>query len=90
MKNAVFWDVSPCGTCKNRCFGGINTSVSRVTRIGEIGTLAVTSNRNMLRKILYERGSSSVTPKRWFLQESHGVTSKKTAFFVNIISLIKS
>jgi hypothetical protein len=22
MKNAVFWDVTPCGFCKNRCFGG--------------------------------------------------------------------
>jgi hypothetical protein len=23
MKNAVFWDVTPCGSCKNRRFGGI-------------------------------------------------------------------
>jgi hypothetical protein len=22
MKNAVFWDVTPCGSCKNRHFGG--------------------------------------------------------------------
>jgi hypothetical protein len=22
MKNGVFWDVTPCGSCKNRCFGG--------------------------------------------------------------------
>jgi hypothetical protein len=22
MKNAAFWDVTPCGSCKNRCFGG--------------------------------------------------------------------
>jgi hypothetical protein len=22
MKNAVFWDVTPCGSCKNRRFGG--------------------------------------------------------------------
>jgi hypothetical protein len=21
MKNVVFWDVAPCGSCKNRCFG---------------------------------------------------------------------
>jgi hypothetical protein len=20
--NGVFWDVTPCGSCKNRCFGG--------------------------------------------------------------------
>jgi hypothetical protein len=23
MKNAMFWDVTPCGSCKNRRFGGI-------------------------------------------------------------------
>jgi hypothetical protein len=22
MKNDVFWDVTPCGSCKNRSFGG--------------------------------------------------------------------
>jgi hypothetical protein len=22
MKNCVFWDVTPCGTCNNRRFGG--------------------------------------------------------------------
>jgi hypothetical protein len=22
MKNAVFWDVTPCGSCKNRRLGG--------------------------------------------------------------------
>jgi hypothetical protein len=22
MKNGVFWDVTPCGSCKNRHFGG--------------------------------------------------------------------
>jgi hypothetical protein len=23
MKNAVFWDVMHCGSCKNQCFGGM-------------------------------------------------------------------
>jgi hypothetical protein len=23
VKNGVFWDVTPCGSCKSRCFGGI-------------------------------------------------------------------
>jgi hypothetical protein len=22
MKNAVFWDMTPCGSCQNRYFGG--------------------------------------------------------------------
>jgi hypothetical protein len=23
MKNAIFWDVTPCDSCKNLCFGGM-------------------------------------------------------------------
>jgi hypothetical protein len=44
MKNGIFWDVTLCGSCKNRRFGGISASFIRVTRIGELGTtLAVTT-----------------------------------------------
>jgi hypothetical protein len=51
MKNGVFWDVTPRGSCKNRCFGGISASIIRVTRISEVGTtLAATSNRRTLRR----------------------------------------
>jgi hypothetical protein len=35
MKNVVFWDVTLCGSCKNRLI--------RVTKIGELGMLAVLS-----------------------------------------------
>jgi hypothetical protein len=62
MKNAVFLDVTPCGSCKNRRFGG------RVTRIDELGTLAVAS---------YCRKYEEIP----FLLESHGVISHKTVFF---------
>jgi hypothetical protein len=37
MKNAVFWDVTLCGCCKNRRLE------EHKTRIGELGTLAVTN-----------------------------------------------
>jgi hypothetical protein len=48
MKNAVFWDVTPCGSCKNRRFGG-TYHIIMTTRIGELETtLAVISNRSML------------------------------------------
>jgi hypothetical protein len=23
VKNAIMWDVAPCGSCKNRCFRGM-------------------------------------------------------------------
>jgi hypothetical protein len=45
MKNGVFWDVVSCGSCKNRRFRERTASIIRVTRIGGIRTLAVTSNR---------------------------------------------
>jgi hypothetical protein len=30
MKNAVFWDVTPCGPCKNRRFGGKAVATSLI------------------------------------------------------------
>jgi hypothetical protein len=48
-KNALFWFVTPCGSCKNRRFGGTYRPIIRVTRNGELGTtLTVTRNRNTL------------------------------------------
>jgi hypothetical protein len=45
MENGIFWDVTPCGSCKTEVSEELNASVIRVTRIGELGTtLAVTSN----------------------------------------------
>jgi hypothetical protein len=49
MKNAAFWDVMLCGSCKNRVSEEPSASINRVTRIGELGTtLEVTSNRRRL------------------------------------------
>jgi hypothetical protein len=48
----------------------------RVTRIGELGTLAVTSNLRMLRY---------VPPKRRFLEEPHDLTSQRTPFFKSLL-----
>jgi hypothetical protein len=42
MKNDVFWDVTPCGSCKNRVSEELGASFIKVTRIGElVTTLAV-------------------------------------------------
>jgi hypothetical protein len=51
MKNVVFWDATPRSSCKNRRFEELRASISRVTRIGELETLAVTSNRCRLRSV---------------------------------------
>jgi hypothetical protein len=45
LKNAVFWDGTPCGSCKNDDLEELTISVIRVLRIGELETtLALTSN----------------------------------------------
>jgi hypothetical protein len=40
MKNVIFWDVTPRGSCNNRLSKELSASIIRVTRIGELGTLA--------------------------------------------------
>jgi hypothetical protein len=45
MKNAVFWDVTQCGSCKTDVSEERIASIICVTRVGEIRTtVAVTSN----------------------------------------------
>jgi hypothetical protein len=71
----------------------LNASIIRVTIMGELGiTLAVTRNTRTLRintKLFLAHQfllpwwwRRYVPPKHRFLQESHGVTSQKTAFFI--------
>jgi hypothetical protein len=66
VKNAIFWDVMPFGSCKKidvleECI----TSINRVTRIGNLGTtLAVTANipsLPILVTLMMERICSSKT-----------------------------
>jgi hypothetical protein len=49
MKNAVFWDVTPVTLVRTDVSEEPSASFIRITRIGELGTLAVTSNRRRLR-----------------------------------------
>jgi hypothetical protein len=44
MKNAIFLDVMPCGSLRTDVSEERNASIIRVTRISELGMLAVTSN----------------------------------------------
>jgi hypothetical protein len=45
LKNAVFWDVTLCGSCENRRFGGPYRLRHESDKIGELGTLTVTSSQ---------------------------------------------
>jgi hypothetical protein len=51
MKNGAFWVVTPCGSCKNRRFGGTWRLLQQGDKIGELGTTqAATNNRRTLRR----------------------------------------
>jgi hypothetical protein len=50
MMNAVFCDVMVCCSCKNDVSEERIVSIIRVTRICELGPLAVTNNRSKLRR----------------------------------------
>jgi hypothetical protein len=79
LKNAVFWDVTPCGSCKNRRFRG--SYRLHMTRIGELRTaLAVTSNRST-----QQRNTFSETSVR---TKSFSFISQKMTFF--IVTAVKS
>jgi hypothetical protein len=41
MKNEAFWDVTPCGSCKNQRFGG-NSSIILSHSISRLGSVAET------------------------------------------------
>jgi hypothetical protein len=55
MKNGVFWDVTPCGSVRTDVSEELSSFIIRLSRIGELGTLAVTSNRHTLRNITTSR-----------------------------------
>jgi hypothetical protein len=44
MKNGIFWDVTPVVLVKTNVSEELSSSIIRVTRIGELGTLAITSS----------------------------------------------
>jgi hypothetical protein len=96
MKNAVFRDVTPCGSCKYSRFEGIylhhqgdkNWQARNVLRL--LITTKVIPNSPFLVTLMME--AIYIPPKRRFFQEPHGATPQKTAFFShrrgNLVSYI--
>jgi hypothetical protein len=83
LKNGVFWDVTPCGSCKNGVSEELSSSFIRVTRIGELGTtLAVTSNRRthlvFLRSVRRLLVTASVVPSSSILVTLMKVTLRSS------------
>jgi hypothetical protein len=47
MKNVVFWDVTPCGSCKNRLFGGTWRLLHQGDKNPETSVLTGATQRNI-------------------------------------------
>jgi hypothetical protein len=73
-----FWDLLQCGSCRTRRFAGRYHLHIQGGNNQRLKTLAVASDSIMLRKMTNKMHS----PKRRFLQEPHGNTCWKTAFFL--------
>jgi hypothetical protein len=92
-KNAVFWDVIPCGSLRTDVSEERSDPIIRVNRLRVLGIILRSVRRLLvlLTFFLAHRLLSlwwwrrCVPPKRRFVQEPYGVTSKKTAFFIFII-----
>jgi hypothetical protein len=69
MKNAVFFDVTPCGFC---------ISSLRLLVTAKVPTSLILVTLMM---------EAIIPLKRRFLQEAHGVTIQKSAFFIKHVSL---
>jgi hypothetical protein len=72
VKNAVFWDMTQRGSCKNRRFGGTSLHLASVVTANVVPSSLI---------IFTLRWGRHVLPKPRFLQEPHGVKSQKMAFF---------
>jgi hypothetical protein len=71
---------TPCGSCKNRQFGGTYLSMVFLRSVFRlVGTANVVPSSPILVTLMME---TYVPPKRQFLQEPHDVTSQKTAFLI--------
>jgi hypothetical protein len=65
MKNCVFWDVTPCGSCKNRRFGGM-VFLRSVRRL--LVTASVPSSQilvTLMKEALRSSETSVLTRARW-------------------------
>jgi hypothetical protein len=87
VKNAFFWDVTPCGSCSNRRFGIIyhfhHQSDKNRRAKSNVHLLLVSANVVPSSPIFVTLMMKATAPSKYrFLQESHGVTFQKTTFFI--------
>jgi hypothetical protein len=58
--NSVFWEILPCGPCKEDVLEEIIAPIIRVTRIGELKNLPLLGTAARYEEIQSEKGSGSM------------------------------
>jgi hypothetical protein len=81
MKNAVFWDVTPCRYCVNRRFGGTYRLHLPGIKIRDSVCSHLLTLVPRFRIFILWRWRRYVPPKHRFTKYLHGATSQKTVFF---------
>jgi hypothetical protein len=54
MKNVVFWDVTPCGSCKNQSYGGFCFSLNKNSIGPSFSLVNVYTDRKPFIATMYE------------------------------------
>jgi hypothetical protein len=82
LKYAIFWNVTLCGSCKILYFGGLYY-LSHQKLLCNMLQLIVTANIVPNSLIFSPWSCRRYVPlKHWFIQEPHGITSNRMAFFI--------
>jgi hypothetical protein len=73
MKNVVFWDLTPCGSCNSRRFGGTYHLHHQGDKNSRARNSVSSNQQSKFADSCRPSDVGDVTPKRRFLQEAHGV-----------------
>jgi hypothetical protein len=84
-KNAVFWDVTPCGSYKDQLFEGTCRLHHQGEKNSALGTMLLVTSNWFFPPWWWRR---YVPSKCWLLLEPHGGISQKTVFF--IVTVVKT
>jgi hypothetical protein len=66
MKNGVFWVVTPCGSCKNRRFGGTLPACLRNVWTSLLSNISDVVKINITRNLHCSCVAFLTEPQRWF------------------------
>jgi hypothetical protein len=96
MRIAIFWDVAPCGSCKNRCFHHRSVENQRAKNSVSNGLQFKHAAKYIYFRIVLQLKVTAnvpcsqidftlimeLPPKRLVLQEPRSISFQKTVFFI--------